>query len=170
MLRLTECLILILCCSALGLIKSGSFKARRHELENIIETLKLIDMEITYKKEPLAKSFIKLSQMRTGWFSEILYICSCKLNEQRSLDEAWKISKKELDAKCPLKTNDIDILDDLILGLGKSDSEGQRKLFEPALFRLQRNLKDAYSQEQKTGKMYISLGTAAGVVVSIILF
>ena len=170
MLRLTGCLILILCCSALGFIKSGSFKARRHELENVIETLKLMDMEITYKKEPLAKSFIKLSGIRTGWFSELLYGCGCKLKEQRSLDESWEMSKQELSMSCPLKISDIEILDDLMLGLGKSDSEGQRKLFEPALFRLQTNLKDAYTQEYKTGKMYVSLGTAAGVVVSIILF
>ena len=170
MLRLMGCLILILCCSALGFIRSGSFKARRHELENVTETLKLIDIEISYKKEPLAKSFLKVSQLRTGWFSKLLSSCGSKLNEQRSLDESWETSKKEFSASCPLDINDVEILDDLILGMGKSDSEGQRKLFEPALFRLQTNLKDAYSQEQKQGKMYISLGTAAGVVVSIILF
>lgn len=169
MFKLAGCMLLISCCTMLGFIKASTFKGRRLELENIIETLKLMDIEITYKKDPLAKSFHKVSAMRPCWFSDLLGACGTKMDYHRSLDESWKSSVNECSINSPLKEGDIDIIDDLIMGLGKSDSEGQKKLFEPAILRLQSNLKDAYQQEQKQGKMYVSLGTAAGVVAAILL-
>ncbi len=169
MLKLLSCIVLISCSSLLGFVKSSSFKARRHELETIIEILRLLDMEITYKKEPLARSFRKLYSLRTCWFTQLLDTCGKMVKEQNSLDKSWEISKMKCGIKEPLADEDIDILNDLIMGLGKSDSEGQHRLFEPAILRLQSNLKEAYTKEQKLGKMYISLGTAAGVVTSILL-
>lgn len=169
MLKLIGCMILISCSCMLGSIKASSFKARRHELENIIEVLRMMDIEITYKKEPLARAFLKLSSIRSCWFTKLLDTCGQMVNENKSLDESWEISKIECSTKEPLINADIDILDDLIIGLGKCDSEGQHRLFEPAILRFQTNLKEAYLREQKQGKMYVSLGAAAGVVTSILL-
>ena len=44
---------------------------------------------------------------------------------------------------CPLEKEDIVILEDLSLGLGKSDTEGQLNLIKPAIERLDGSLKDS---------------------------
>ena len=162
-------MLLIACCCMLGYIKAFSYKARCIELEKIIEMMKLLEMEITYRKDPLSKSFKKLSSTRQCWFSEVLNCCSSELEKHNSLADSWKTSIDTYRGKSPIKKKDIDILDDFVIGLGKTDSEGQRKLFEPASIRLNSCLKEAVMNEQRLGKMYIALGTAAGTIAVILL-
>ena len=95
--------------------------------------------------------------------------CSHSLQNQRSLDESWYLAKDRYDSSNYLSDNDMTILDDLFVSLGKSDSEGQHRLFEAAILRLRSNLNEAKNIESKKGKMYISISTAAGIVTSILL-
>lgn len=169
MFKMFSCLILITCSCMLGYMKASSYKCRCLELENIIESINLLKMEMIYKREPLAKSFQKIADMRSGWFSDLLKSCSSMMGNCSNLIDSWELSVKEYIHKSPLKEKDLTILEDLIMGLGRSDSEGQRNLFEPALARLKNNLNEANIQEQKLGKMYIALGTAAGVMAVVLL-
>lgn len=169
MFKLMGCLVLMGCCGLLGYIKASAYRNRCMELENTIELIKLMDMELAYKKDPLAKSFNKISGVKKSWFSSVLKACSTNLHNNYTLENAWKDAINEYRNKAPLKDKDINILNDFFIGIGKTDAEGQRKIFEPAIYRLKSNLKDAYDQEHKLGKMYIALGTAAGAVAVILL-
>lgn len=169
MLKLMGCIVLIACCCMLGYFKASSLRCRCQELENIIELIKLIELEITYKKDPLAKSFNKISSVKPCWFSNVLADCGSKLNGSSSLEFAWERAVNDHRSEAPIKEKDIGVLNDLFMGIGKTDTEGQQKLLEPAIHRMKTNLKDAYLQEQKLGKMYIALGTAAGAVTVILL-
>ena len=71
--------------------------------------------------------------------------------------------------KCPLKEQDIEVLRDLAMGLGKSDIKGQQSFMRPAMIRLENLLKEARVQEQKQSRMYKGLGVAAGIVIAVIL-
>lgn len=169
MIKIAGCLMLVLCSSMLGIIKASTYKARRQELENIIETLKLMEIEITYRKETIYKTFTKLSDMRSGWFSQALKACSIGLEQQLSLQESWKKSIVGYKCNNSLYEDDLDILYDLVMGLGNSDIEGQKKLFISNISRLEINLNKATVAEHKQGKMYTGLGTAAGIVTVILL-
>lgn len=142
---------------------------RSKELSDILEIIKLLNMEITYKKDTLAKSFEKVSQLKTCWFSQVLQRCSLMLAEQDSLQDAWQKAMQEYEKESPLVKQDIEILSDLALGLGRSDSQGQSRLFEPALLRLDLQLQQARDEQRRQGRMYKGLGTAVGVVIVIMI-
>lgn len=169
MIKLISCMLLISCSCMVGVLRAASFRTRRKELEKIIEILRLLDIEITYKKEPLAKSFYKISGNNSCWFTDILIKCSEMTLENNSIKEAWEAAKFQCGTNKPILDDDISILDDLFMGLGKSDTEGQHRLFEPTIKRLNEQQKEAYSAEQRSGKMYVALSTAAGIMISILL-
>ena len=169
MIKLLGCILLTISCSLMGCLKANSYKERSRELECIMEIIKLIDMYITYKKEPLSKTFHKVSECKKCWFSNILDDCTKHINNNNDLENAWKHAIKQHIDKCPLTDEDISIIEDMILGLGKSDLDGQRRILEPILLRLEYNYKAASAKEKSLGKMYRTLGVAAGIVTTIII-
>lgn len=169
MLKLTGCVLIFMSCCFMGFIKASSYKNRSSELESIVEVVRLMELEISYKKEPLAKTFQKAASMKPCWFSEVLQSSSEALQQQRSLHEAWKEAITIHQEKSPLLQQDMEILKDLALSLGKSDTAGQSKVLEPAMLRLQQQLKSAREQEMKQGRMYRGLGISAGIVIVIMI-
>lgn len=169
MIKITGCILVFISCTTIGFLKSISYKERTAELQNIIEILKLMNMEIIYKREPLVKTFRCVAALKQCWFSEVLQCCSSRLAEQCPLHETWQEVMDEKKIKCPLHDRDINVLNDMVLGLGRSDAAGQQKVLEAALLRLRGCLEEAEEQEQKQGKMYCSLGAAAGVIAAVVL-
>lgn len=169
MLRLTGCILIFISCSSLGFIKASSYKARTGELENTLELIRLLNMEIVYKRDSLAKTFGKVSAMKNCWFSKVLRDCSIFMNSQNTLEYSWQTALENNMKSCPLNENDISILKDMAIGLGKSDINGQKNLMEPAVIRMETSLAEAKEQERKQSRMYKGLGVAAGVVIAIML-
>lgn len=169
MFKILGCILIFAGSTCIGLIKSSSYKARRVELSDTIELIRMLQLDITYRKDSLQKTFVKTADLKDCWFADVLTSCSSLLEKNTAIEEAWNISiKRNLDV-CPLHRNDLGILKDLSMGLGKSDTTGQKNIFEPALLRLNSALQDASDQEKKQGRMYRSLGIAAGLVIVILL-
>lgn len=169
MLKVTGCIIIFICCFGLGHLKAFSFRERCRELESILELIRLMELDITYRKEPLIKTFRRTSGLKPCWFGNVLQSCSHMLGNQNSLQESWTASIEQWREKCPLEKEDIVILNDFVLGLGKSNSEGQAKIIAPVSARLDANLKKAREREEKLGRMYKAIGTAAGIVIVILI-
>ena len=169
MLKIAGCIIIFICSFALGNIKALSLKERRTELENILELIKLMELEITYRKEPLIKTFKRTSALKNCWFGSVLEECSDMLIKKASLNEAWETAIGKRGELSPLEAEDIAALKDLVLGLGKSDADGQKKILVPVAARLESNMKKAEEREEKLGRMYKALGTAAGIVIVIMI-
>lgn len=169
MLRIMGCIMIFISCTSLGFLKASSYRARITELESIAELMKLLDMEITYRRDSLTRAFSKVSAAKPCWFAGVLKSCSVMMTERNSLGDSWNRALAESMGRCPLNESDIAILQDFSLGLGKSDVRGHRSIMEPAMMRLEESLRDARQQEQRQGKMYRGLGAAAGVVIAVIL-
>ncbi len=169
MLKMAGCVMVFVGCLFMGYFKALSFRGRCIELENILEILKLMELEITYRKEPLAKMFRKVSESRKCWFTNVLVTCSDMMEIKYSLRDSWTTALNEWQAGCPLEKEDVDILRDMVSGLGRSDSRSQSRIFTPAALRLEANLKKAAEREEKLGRMYKALGTAAGIVIVILI-
>lgn len=169
MIKVTGCILIILSCSLIGWMKGNSYKERTIELENIIEMIKLIELYITYRKEPLIKAFDKVSTTKKCWFSNVLKDCKYYMDNKLELDDSLKKAIDDHIGSTPLNEEDILVLEDLTMGLGKSDSESQRRILEPILIRLNNNQNSARYRESSMGKMYKTLGTAIGIVISILI-
>lgn len=167
MIKLAGCITVIAGCSAAGIIKALSYKERCSELENILELIRVMEMEITYKKEPLHKTFEKIAALKECWFCNLLRTCSRKLADSEDLKNAWDSSITDNLSACPLHEEDLIILRDITLGLGKSDTGGQKSILEPAVIRLEKALKNAKMQYEKQGRMYRGLGISAGIIIVI---
>lgn len=169
MLKILGCILVFAGSTCIGMLKASSYKERRVELENTLELLRLLQMEITYKKDSLQKSFMKTAALKECWFSQLLRDCCEELSENHTLENAWNRSIQNNLLNCPLYHNDLVIINDLSMGIGKSDIKGQSKVFEPTLIRLETACMEAKEQEQRQGKMYRSLGISAGILI-VILF
>ncbi|HIU25673.1 MAG TPA: stage III sporulation protein AB [Candidatus Copromorpha excrementigallinarum] len=169
MLKAAGCILIFIGCCTAGFIKAASYRDRRAELESVLELVRILNMEICYRKDSLKKIFERISSEKDCWFSSHLAECGRQLENQLSLSEAWSISLDKTKEFCPLLEKDKEILRDISMGLGRSDTGGQKKIFEAALLRLERNRAEAGEQEARQGKMYKGLGIAAGAAAAIIL-
>ena len=170
MLKFIGCIMIFISCYWFGSIKAFGYKERCKELENIIEIIKFIELEITYKKEPLSKAFKKACRIKECWFTSVLKESGSMLENNESLSTSWQQSLSIQENDCTIKSEDLTIMEDMIIGLGKSSSEDQRKILEHVSLRLSSNLQKARSQEEKMGRMYKALGTAVGIVLIVIIF
>lgn len=169
MLRIIVCILIVTSCTGMGFVKASSFSRRSTELENTLELIRLMDMEITYKRDSLAKTFQKLAEMKECWFSRVLQRCSSLLEMQNTLEDSWLQALRENMENCPLNKSDLQLLSDFSLGLGKSDVRGQRGIIEPAVIRLEALAAEARVYEHKQGRMYRGLGIAGGIAIAVII-
>ncbi len=169
MIKIIGCMILVISSTLIGHIKASSYKQRTIELEYIIEMIKLMEMQMTYKKDTLAKVLHGVSETKACWTSKAFEKCSSNLDGRISLKDAWMEALLEEEDSCPLEKHDVDILNDLTEALGKSDTDGQKKIIESAMIRFQAALKDSRDAEHRMGRMYKALGTAAGIVAVIMV-
>ena len=166
--KIIGCIFIFLGCTLMGYMKANSYKKRVVELENIIELIKLLEIEIIYRKENLKKAFIKVSNAKECWFSNVLKDCGQQLSLERPFENSWKNSIKTT-ADCPLVENDLTILNDLASTIGRTDALGQIKAIEPTKLRLNHNLESAKANYIRQGKMYKGLGLACGATFVILL-
>lgn len=169
MLKVFGCILLILSCSLMGCLKANSYRERRLELENILEIIKLMDLYITYRREPLQKVFINCSKSRKCWFSSVLNKCAGYMDEQQDIEIAWKKAIEDYIETTPIVKEDMAIIEDMLLGLGKSDIAGQRRVLDPSTTRINHQLKESLYKEKNLGKLYKTLGAASGIVIAIII-
>ena len=64
MLKVIGCVLIFISCTSLGFLKASSYRARIAELESVAELLKLLDMEITYRRDSLVRAFGKVSDAK----------------------------------------------------------------------------------------------------------
>ena len=169
MIKIIAGILLFFSCTALGFSKASTYKARRLELENTLELIRLLHLDIAYRKDALAKVFQRTGLQKSCWFAQVLQECAEGLAAQRPLGNAWREALQRNELDCPLLPEDTEILTDLFLGLGRSDTSGQKRILEPAVYRLEQQIHKAQEQEWKMGKLYRSLGLAAGVVAAILV-
>ena len=162
-------MLICLSCGILGFMKAFSYRERRTELEGIIEIMELLELEISYRRDSLSKTFKRVSSLKDCRFSNVLSACGDYLESQNSLTASWEKAMESNLKSLPLNREDIAILNDIPMGLGRSDIKGQEKVFRPILIRLRQKCGEAFEQEKKQGRMFKGLGVSSGVVIAIIL-
>ncbi len=86
--------------------------------------------------------------------------------EQEDLETAWRTALPETRG---LSAEDVAVLCSLGAHLGKSDTATQLGCVQQALSALSENRKQAATEAEKAGKLYVGLGTCAGMAVALLL-
>ncbi len=68
-----------------------------------------------------------------------------------------------------LHKNDQTVLNDLVSGIGKTDTEGQLQFCDRLIRNIDRNLEEAQNDKNEKAKLYATLGLSLGIAVSIII-
>ena len=76
-------------------------------MEDTLELIRMLDMEISYRRDPLAKTFGNVAAMKNCWFSHILRECAGAMKKQEPLEAAWRRAIDENISACPLDQRDI---------------------------------------------------------------
>lgn len=161
----TMILILIFAISYLiGNMVAKLYSKRVEELEDMKNSLNILQTKIRFSKEPLSKIFKDISNISKN--KEIFD----KANENMKTmlaGDAWKNSVQTINTN--FKKDDIEILSTLGNMLGKTDAEGQVNQIEEIKELLNIQIQNANMDKQKNEKLYKTLGMTIGLAIVIIL-
>lgn len=148
----------------IGVMIAKQYSKRVEELEDMKNSLIILQTKVRFSKEPLSLIFKYISNISKN--KEVFY----KANENMKTmlaGEAWRNSLHTVHTN--LEKEDIDILVSLGNMLGKTDSEGQVNHIEEIKELLSIQLKNANLEKEKNEKLYKTLGMTIGLTIVIIL-
>lgn len=169
MLKGILCLILICGCGGLGILKAQTYKQRLEELTDLQDMLGMIQTEMHYRKDPLPTVFGRISAYKDNRAMELLWDCSLTMKDSLDIKQCWENSMEYAYQGSSLKKEDLAIVQDLGLQLGKSDIQGQAAMFSMMKTKLEIQIQEALKEKETKGKMYRSLGFSIGIVIAILL-
>lgn len=169
MLKIVLCIVIVLSCGGLGIIKAQAFSGRYKDLNDLKNMIKILETEMSYKKDPLPNAFKRISEYKENRAMELLQIASQYMAERLEFSLCWDRAIAEVYDRSDLTNEDVMILKDMGLQLGKSDIQGQAAMFSLVNVKLDDQIKEADQAKKTKGKMYKSLGFSIGAVIAIIL-
>lgn len=167
--RILGAILLTASASLIGILKAKSLKESAASLAELISFLQMMKCEIATSVMPV-KLIIK-----RGLESECRYI-SCFLNEleqgldslhDTSFDKMWKNSVTS--ALTFLSDRQCFLLCSLGESIGRFEPELQGEAIDGCITVFEKDLAEINSQLKSNQKMYIGLGSGAGLILSIIL-
>ncbi|MCB6993728.1 stage III sporulation protein AB [bacterium 210820-DFI.6.37] len=163
------CLVVILACGGLGMIKSQTYSQRLTELTGLTDMLQMLRTEMSYRKDPLPAVFSRISAYKDTVAMDILWECGLRMKESLDFKQCWQEAVEIACAESCLTEGDLAIVKDLGLQLGKSDVQGQASMFSLAEAKLEGQIREATKDKESRGRMYRGLGFSIGIVIAVIL-
>ncbi len=163
------CLILILSCGSLGMMKAQSYSQRLTELSDLKDMIRMLRTEMQYRKDPLPTVFIRIASYKENRSMELLERCIGLMKENMEFKTCWeKAADLAYRGSCLTET-DLAVIKDLGLQLGKSDIQGHAGVFSLTEAKLEAQIQEASEEKKAKGKMYRGLGFSAGILIAVIL-
>lgn len=169
MFKVFLCLVIILACGGLGMIKAQTYNQRLRELTDFKDMIQILKTEMSYRKDPLPAAFARISAYKDNPAMDLLFECSKLMKENLDFKQCWQQAMREAYRGSELKDEDRTIIEDLGLQLGKSDIQGQASMFALAESRLNAQIDDAIKEKGTKGRMYKGMGFSIGIVIAVIL-
>ena len=140
MFKLFIAVILILSCGMMGLIKSHSYSKRIRQLNYIRDTLKILNSEISFRKDPLPVIFQRISGSQDNIVSLILLNCCRYMEQGLEIEECWNRAVDQAYIGSNLTPSDRAVICSLGSQIGKSNIKGQNETFMLADEKLQHQI------------------------------
>lgn len=151
-----------------GIYAAKKIEFRETLLRGLVESLELLEWELSFRLPLLKELFKELARQTTGPVSKFYKACGEKTEMTESpITEIWEqTAREELQG---LKNGDYDALLALGAVLGRYDAESQRSSVSAVRNRLCINLQEAIEEKKQKGRVYSTLGAAAGIFAGILL-
>ena len=169
MLKIAGAILVVSCCTLLGLMTSGKSAGRLRALRSLLESLEQMQAELGGLLMPLPELLLRLklraSQPAAEFYGRVLWLTE---NKQLPLRAAWEQAAEETASLC-LRPEEEKALSALGAVLGRYDAETQCRALERVCRRLQlfRELEEK-DRRQKV-RLSAALGVGAGITLAILL-
>jgi len=150
--------------SIIGMMVAKQYSKRLEELEDMKNSLNILQTKIRFSKEPLSQIFKDIGKVSKN--KEIFENANKNMKTMLA-GNSWRQAIET--ANTNLKKDDIEILTSLGNMLGKTDSEGQVNQIEEIKELLNIQIENANIDKQKNEKLYKTLGMTIGLAIVIIL-
>lgn len=157
---------IFLSCSLIGILISKKYSNRVNELKEFKNALNIFKTKIRYTYEPIPDIFIEISENINSNISNVFKTAAEKM-KICAAGEAWDLALKIDDLN--IDDEDRNALKNLGKLLGKTDLEGQLSQIEMTSDFLDKQIRKAENQREKSEKMYRTLGMIMGMAIVIIL-
>ena len=157
---------IFLSCSLIGILISKKYVNRVNELREFKNALNIFKTKIKYTYEPLPEIFAEISENIDSNISSVFKTASDKM-DICAAGEAWDLALKMDELN--IDEEDRNILRNLGKLLGKTDMQGQVNQIEMTSDFLDKQIRKAENQKDKSEKMYRTLGMIIGMAIVIML-
>lgn len=175
--KITLCILFILGGTWLGFRSAARLTKRKNAISDIIAGLYLFENEIYYTRERLESIAARLGRISAGAAAEFFSVFAGLLEERSELGAEF-LWNEAADICFPpastltastLNKKDTEALRALGVKLGTTDVEGQRDNIGRTIKELSLRLADAEEMERQKGKMYRTVGAAAGILCAVLI-
>ncbi|MDO4552423.1 MAG: stage III sporulation protein AB [Bacillota bacterium] len=165
------CVLLVGGAAAAGWMKARHFENRVAHLRDLQKALRALEAEMKYRRAPMPELFARLGEQTEGLAAVFFTGVGSRLKEGAQFDFSglWTAQAEGAYEGSSLKEEDLRILRDMGMELGKTDIDNQEGLFREAFYRLGEAEKEAAEEKRTKGRMYKGLGVAAGAAAVVML-
>lgn len=169
MLKLAGAVLLTAGAAALGFSAAAQLERRVRTLRTILSALELMERELAYRLTPMPELFSILAERLAPPVGSFFKACRERLSQlgEKRLEELWEESLSEF--PMDLGAEELQVLRELGGILGQYDGEGQREALALAQGQMKECLNHAAEERTRMGRVYGTLGLAAGAFLVILL-
>lgn len=168
MIRFAGLLILIAGTTGVGVYTVRQMEHREKLLRGLVESLELLEWEFGFHLPLMKELFCHLASKMTGAVATFYSACAERVDQTEvSLKDIWEQSAYE--HLKGLNAEDFEAL--FVLGsvLGRYDAQSQKKSVVAVRERLCDCIGQAVEQRRQKGKVYSTVGAAAGILIGVLL-
>ena len=145
---------IVICSMRIGILISKKYVYRLEELDELKNSLKIIENKIKYTYQPLEEIFTEVAEISSYGIASLF-------------KNAWKDEVTKCDLS--LKKEDKEALKEFGILLGKTNKEGQINQIKFVSELLERQIEKAEIEKAKNETMYKKLGMIFGIGLVIVL-
>ena len=151
---------------SIGDLVSKKYILRVKELKEFKNAFNIIETKIKFTYEPLSNIFIETSKLLSKNVAKI-FESTVIYMKQINAGEAWDKSLEESETN--LKKEDIENIKNFGKMLGTVDKDGQISMLEVTKNFIEMQIDKAKTEENKSSKLYKTLGVIVGLAFIVIL-
>lgn len=168
MLKIVGALMVISCCSIIGMGFAGGLKARKKNLAGFISALTVMKSEICDLLTPMPELLERMAKQAEPPVNQFFINCLGHMKNSLPFSQAWVKAVRET-AGLQLYAEEMLCLCELGMLLGRYEAEEQRAAINRALIRLEEFHRRAGEDMEGRGKVCAVMGISAGLMIAIIM-
>ncbi len=170
MLKIVGAMMVISCCSIIGMGFAAGLKTRTKCLTGLISALTIMKSEICDLLTPMPELLNMLAEQSGAPAKTFFENCLTYLKEGRtsSFSKAWEYAARET-VSMQLTPDEVLALSELGMSLGRYAIDDQRTALPRTINKLEVYLARAEEEKRSKGKVCAAMGISAGLMIAIIM-